>query len=189
MLAIERIKAAGLEDKIEVLLTDYRNLTGTYDKLVSIEMIEAIGHQFYDTYFAQCSRLLKPSGMMLLQAITIADQRYASALNSVDFIQRYIFPGSCIPSVTAMLNSITKSTDLRLFNLEDIGPHYATTLAKWRDNFFEHIDAIRGMGYPETFIRMWDFYLCYCEGGFEERALGDVHMLLVKPENRRSPKI
>jgi len=189
LLAIERIKAAGLEDKIEVLLTDYRDLTGTYDKLVSIEMIEAIGHQFYDTYFAQCSRLLKPSGMMLLQAITIADQRYASALKSVDFIQRYIFPGSCIPSVTAMLDSITKSTDLRLFNLEDIGPHYATTLAKWRDNFFEHIDAIRGMGYPETFIRMWDFYLCYCEGGFEERALGDVHMLLVKPENRRSPKI
>ncbi|MEY3411259.1 MAG: hypothetical protein RL593_835, partial [Pseudomonadota bacterium] len=189
LLAIERIKAAGLEDKIEVLLSDYRDLTGTYDKLVSIEMIEAIGHQFYDTYFAQCGRLLKPSGMMLLQAITIADQRYASALKSVDFIQRYIFPGSCIPSVTAMLNSITKSTDLRLFNLEDIGPHYATTLAKWRDNFFEHIDAIRGMGYPETFIRMWDFYLCYCEGGFEERALGDVHMLLVKPENRRSPKI
>lgn len=189
LLAIERIKAAGLEDKIEVLLSDYRDLTGTYDKLVSIEMIEAIGHQFYDTYFAQCSRLLKPSGMMLLQAITITDQRYASALKSVDFIQRYIFPGSCIPSVTAMLSSITKSTDLRLFNLQDIGPHYATTLAKWRDNFFEHIDAIRMMGYPETFIRMWDFYLCYCEGGFKERALGDVHMLLVKPENRRSPQI
>ncbi len=189
LLAVERIKAAGLEDKIEVLLSDYRDLTGTYDKLVSIEMIEAIGHQFYDTYFAQCSRLLKPNGMMLLQAITIADQRYASAIKTVDFIQRYIFPGSCIPSVTAMLNSITKSTDLRLFNLEDIGPHYATTLAKWRDNFFEHINAIKAMGYPETFIRMWDFYLCYCEGGFEERALGDVHMLLVKPENRRSPKI
>jgi cyclopropane-fatty-acyl-phospholipid synthase len=189
LLAIERIKSAGLEDKIEVLLSDYRDLTGTYDKLVSIEMIEAIGHQFYDTYFAQCSRLLKPNGMMLLQAITIADQRYTSALKSVDFIQRYIFPGSCIPSVTAMLNSITKSSDMRLFHLEDIGPHYATTLAKWRDNFFEHIDAVRSMGYPETFIRMWDFYLCYCEGGFEERALGDVHMLLVKPENRRSPNI
>lgn len=189
LLAIERIKSAGLEDKIEVLLSDYRDLTGTYDKLVSIEMIEAIGHQFYDTYFAQCSRLLKPNGMMLLQAITIADQRYTSALKSVDFIQRYIFPGSCIPSVTAMLNSITKSSDMRLFHLEDIGPHYATTLAKWRDNFFEHINAVKSMGYPETFIRMWDFYLCYCEGGFEERALGDVHMLLVKPENRRSPNI
>lgn len=185
LLAIDRIKAAGLEDKIEVLLSDYRDLTGTYDKLVSIEMIEAIGHQFFDTYFAQCGRLLKPNGMMLLQAITIVDQRYASALKSVDFIQRYIFPGSCIPSVTAMLDSITRSSDLRLFDLQDIGPHYATTLSKWRDNFFEHIEAIRAMGYPEAFIRMWDFYLCYCEGGFEERALGDVHMLLVKPENRR----
>lgn len=188
LLAIERIKAEGIEDQIEVLLSDYRDLTGSYDKLVSIEMIEAIGHQFYDAYFAQCSRLLKPNGMMLLQAITIVDQRYASAIKSVDFIQRYIFPGSCIPSVTAMINSITKCTDLRLFDLEDIGPHYAKTLAKWRDNFFAHINEIRAMGYPETFIRMWDFYLCYCEGGFEERALGDVHMLLVKPENRRSPK-
>ena len=186
-LALERIKEAGLENKIEVLLSDYRDLTGEYDKLVSIEMIEAVGHHFYDTYFGACGRLLKPNGMMLLQAITIADQRYASAIKSVDFIQRYIFPGSCIPSVTAMLHSITKSTDMRLFDLEDIGPHYATTLARWRDNFFDNISAIRQLGYPETFIRMWDFYLCYCEGGFEERALGDVHILLVKPENRRLP--
>jgi cyclopropane-fatty-acyl-phospholipid synthase len=183
-LALKRIQQAGLADKIKVLLCDYRNLTGEYDKLVSIEMIEAIGHQFYDTYFAQCSRLLKPHGMMLLQAITIVDQRYASALKSVDFIQRYIFPGSCIPSVTAMLDSITRSSDMRLFDLQDIGPHYATTLARWRANFFEHIEAVRQLGYPETFIRMWEFYLCYCEGGFAERALGDVHMLLVKPENR-----
>jgi len=188
-LAIQRIKDAGLENQIEVLLSDYRDLTGQYDKLVSIEMIEAVGHQFYDTYFEACGRLLKPSGMMLLQAITITDQRYASAIKSVDFIQRYIFPGSCIPSVTAMLNSITKSSDMRLFDLEDIGPHYATTLAKWRDNFFDKITEIRQLGYPETFIRMWDFYLCYCEGGFEERALGDVHMLLVKPENRRAAKL
>ena len=188
-LAIQRIKDAGLENQIEVLLSDYRDLTGHYDKLVSIEMIEAVGHQFYDTYFEACGRLLKPSGMMLLQAITIADQRYASAIKSVDFIQRYIFPGSCIPSVTAMLTSITKSSDMRLFDLEDIGPHYATTLAKWRDNFFDKITEIRKLGYPETFIRMWDFYLCYCEGGFEERALGDVHMLLVKPENRRAAKL
>ncbi len=183
-LAVTRIREAGLAHQIEVLLVDYRDLTGTYDKLVSIEMIEAVGHQFYDTYFGACSRLLKPEGMMLLQAITIVDQRYASAIKSVDFIQRYIFPGSCIPSVTAMLNSITKSTDMRLFNLEDIGPHYATTLAKWRENFFENLEAIKALGYPETFIKMWEFYLCYCEGGFKERALGDVHMLLVKPDNR-----
>ncbi len=184
-LALQRIKLAGLEDKISVLLSDYRDLNGTYDKLVSIEMIEAVGHQFYNAYFGQCGKLLKADGMMLLQAITIADQRYASAIKSVDFIQRYIFPGSCIPSVTAMLNSITKSSDLRLFDLDDIGPHYAKTLAKWRDNFFENIAEVRKLGYPETFIRMWEFYLCYCEGGFEERALGDVQMLLVKPSNRR----
>jgi cyclopropane-fatty-acyl-phospholipid synthase len=184
-LAIERIEQAGLTDKITVLLSDYRDLQGQYDKLVSIEMIEAVGHQFYDTYFGQCSRLLKPNGMMLLQAITITDQRYAAAVKSVDFIQRYIFPGSCIPSVTSMLDSLTRATDFRLFNLEDIGPHYATTLARWRDNFFAHITEVRKLGYPQAFIRMWEFYLCYCEGGFEERALGDVHMLLVKPSNRR----
>jgi len=180
-LARERIAAAGLEDKITVLLEDYRDLTGTYDKLVSIEMIEAVGHQYYDTYFAKCGQLLKPEGQMLLQAITIADQRYESARRSVDFIQRYIFPGCTIPSNTAMLDSITRSSDLKLIHLEDIGPHYATTLARWRDNFFANIEQVRAMGYPESFIRMWEFYLCYCEGGFAERALGDVHMHLVKP--------
>ncbi|KAF0844049.1 cyclopropane-fatty-acyl-phospholipid synthase [Methylovorus glucosotrophus] len=186
-LAQQRVAAAGLSDKINILLTDYRELEGQYDKLVSIEMIEAVGYQFYDTYFAQCARLLKPEGMMLLQAITIADQRYDAARRSVDFIQRYIFPGSCIPSVTAMLQSITRATDMRLFDLEDIGPHYARTLAEWRHNFFRNEAAIRALGYPDEFIRMWEFYLCYCEGGFAERALGDVHMLLVKPENRRAP--
>ncbi len=186
-LACERIHAEGLEHKITVLLQDYRDLSGRYDKLVSIEMIEAVGHQFYDTYFNKCGELLKPEGMMLLQAITIADQRYESAKDSVDFIQRYIFPGSCIPSVTAMLHSITRASDMRLFDLEDIGPHYARTLAEWRHNFFKNIEAVRALGYSEEFIRMWEFYLCYCEGGFEERALGDVHMLLVKPSNRRAP--
>jgi cyclopropane-fatty-acyl-phospholipid synthase len=184
-LAIERVRDAGLQENVTILLKDYRELEGQFDKLVSIEMIEAVGHQYYDTYFAACARLLKPEGMMLLQGITIADQRYESAKNSVDFIQRYIFPGSCIPSVTALLSSITRASDLRLFNLEDIGPHYARTLAEWRHNFFANIEQVRALGYPEEFIRMWEFYLCYCEGGFEERALGDVHMLLVKPHNRK----
>ncbi len=183
-LANERVKAAGLDEKVEILLKDYRDLEGQFDKLVSIEMIEAVGHQYFDTYFAKCASLLKPEGMMLLQGITIADQRYESAKQSVDFIQRYIFPGSCIPSVTALLDSITRASDLRLFNLEDIGPHYARTLAEWRMNFFRNIDKVRALAYSEQFIRMWEFYLCYCEGGFEERALGDVHMLLVKPGNR-----
>lgn len=184
-LAKARVEAAGLGDKITLLLEDYRHLQGQYDKLVSIEMIEAVGYQYYDTYFAKVSSLLKPDGLALIQAITIADLRYESAKKSVDFIQRYIFPGSCIPSNTAMLNSITKNTDLRLFDLEDIGPHYATTLRMWRENFFANINKVRQLNYSEEFIKMWEFYLCYCEGGFEERALGDVHLLLAKPENRR----
>lgn len=185
-LAKARVEVENLQDKITLLLEDYRHLSGTYDKLVSIEMVEAVGHQFYDTYFAKVSSLLKPNGLALIQAITIADQRYASAIQSVDFIQRYIFPGSNIPSNTAMLQSITRMTDLRLYDLEDIGPHYATTLRMWRENFFDNIAAVRQLGYSEEFIRMWEFYLCYCEGGFAERALGDVHLLLAKPENRRA---
>lgn len=187
--AILRVNDENLQEKITVLLNDYRDLSGIYDKLVSIEMIEAVGHQFYDTYFAKVSSLLKPNGMALIQAITIVDQRYDAAKNSVDFIQRYIFPGSNIPSVTALLTSVTKSSDLRLFDSEDIGPHYATTLAAWRNNFFAQIDAVRKLGYSEEFIKMWEFYLCYCEGGFAERALGDVHLLLAKPENRRDALI
>jgi cyclopropane-fatty-acyl-phospholipid synthase len=184
-LAKARVQAAGLESKITLLLDDYRHLQGQYDKLVSIEMIEAVGYQFYDTYFSKVNALLKPDGLALIQAITIADQRYESARKSVDFIQRYIFPGSCIPSNTAMLGSITGKTDLRLFDLEDIGPHYATTLRMWRENFFANISQVRALGYSEEFIKMWEFYLCYCEGGFEERALGNVHLLLAKPDNRR----
>jgi cyclopropane-fatty-acyl-phospholipid synthase len=183
-LAVERVKATGLEDRIAVLLSDYRDLQGQYDKLVSIEMIEAVGHQFYDTFFAKCSSLLKPEGAMLLQAITIADQRYEQATKSVDFIQRYIFPGSCIPSVTAMTQSITRSTDMRLFDLQDIGPDYATTLRMWRENFFANLDKIKALGYDDAFIRMWEYYFCYCEGGFAERAIGDVHMVLTKPQSR-----
>ena len=182
--AVLRVNAENLADKITILLNDYRDLQGKFDKLVSIEMIEAVGHQFYDVYFAKCASLLKPDGMALIQAITIADQRFESAKNSVDFIQRYIFPGSNIPSITALLASITKASDLKLVDLEDIGSHYATTLRIWRERFFANIDAVRSLGYSEEFIKMWEFYLCYCEGGFAECALGDVHLLLVKPENR-----
>jgi cyclopropane-fatty-acyl-phospholipid synthase len=185
-LALERIAAAGLENRIRVLRSDYRDLEGRYDKLVSIEMIEAVGHQYFDTFFAKCGSLLKADGSMLLQAITIADQRYERAKNSVDFIQRYIFPGSCLPSVTAMTASITRSSDLRLLHLQDIGPHYATTLRKWRENLFGNLDKVKALGYSDTFLRMWEYYLCYCEGGFAERVIGDVHMLLAKPGNRRA---
>ncbi|HWP88560.1 MAG TPA: cyclopropane-fatty-acyl-phospholipid synthase family protein, partial [Burkholderiales bacterium] len=183
-LARQRVDEANLSAQITVLLEDYRDLTGSYDKLVSIEMIEAVGHHFYDTYFGQCSDLLKPDGLMLLQAITIADQRYDAARRSVDFIQRHIFPGSCIPSVTVMSDAIARLTDMKLFHLEDIGPHYATTLERWRDNLFANIAEVHALGYPTEFIRMWEFYLCYCEGGFIERAIGVVQMLLVKPGAR-----
>lgn len=186
-LARERIEQAGLSDRITVLLEDYRDLTGSYDKLVSIEMVEAVGHQFYDDYFGQCGRLLNDDGLMLLQAITIADQRYEQARRSVDFIQRYIFPGSTIPSVTAMLDSVTRFSDMRLVSLLDIGPHYATTLRMWRENFNREREAVRALGYPESFLRMWEFYLCYCEGGFEERVISDAQLLFAKPGNR-SPR-
>ncbi len=188
-LARERVTAAGLDDRITLLLQDYRDLTGQYDKLVSIEMIEAVGHQYYDTFFRQCSALLKPEGTLLLQAITIADQRYESAKRAVDFIQRYIFPGSCIPSVTALCVSLTRASDMRLFHLEDIGPHYALTLRRWRENFNARLSEVRALGYPESFVRMWEFYLCYCEAGFMERVIGDVQMLLVKPGARPAPVV
>jgi cyclopropane-fatty-acyl-phospholipid synthase len=180
-LARERIAAAGLSDRIELLLTDYRDLEGRYDKLISIEMVEAVGHQFLETYLAKCSALLKPNGAMLLQAITIQDQVYADALRNVDFIQRYVFPGSFIPSITALTRAATRATDMKVARLDDIGPHYATTLRFWREAFFANIEQVRALGYSEDFIRLWDYYLCYCEGGFMERQLGDVQMLLTKP--------
>jgi cyclopropane-fatty-acyl-phospholipid synthase len=187
--ARRRVREAGLEDRVTVLNWDYRDLSGQFDKLVSIEMIEAIGHQYLGTYFRKCASLLKPDGMMLIQAITIADQRYRQALRAVDFIKRHIFPGSFIPSVAAMTDSVARASDLRLYHLEDIGPHYATTLRLWRERFFASLEQVRSMGFPDDFVRMWEFYLCYCEGGFVERAIGDVQMLLTKPGCRREPLV
>ena len=182
--ARDAIAKAGLQDRITLLQSDYRDLEGQYDKLVSIEMIEAVGHEYHDTYFGKCCALLKRDGLMLLQAITIADQHYERAKNTVDFIKRYIFPGGCLTSVTAMSDTLTRVTDMRIVDLEDIGPHYATTLQRWRERFFDNIDAIRGMGFSEEFIRMWHYYLCYCEGGFLERAIGNVQMLMMRPDAR-----
>jgi cyclopropane-fatty-acyl-phospholipid synthase len=145
--ALERVRALGLADRITVLFRDYRELEGTYDKLVSIEMIEAVGHAYYDQFFARCAALLKPDGLMALQAITIADQYYERALRSVDFIQRYVFPGSTIPSVSAICSSVSRSGDLRLVHHEDLTPHYARTLALWRERFFTNLDMVRALGY------------------------------------------
>ena len=184
-LAVARVAEAGLSDRVTVLLEDYRDLEGSYDKLVSIEMIEAIGHQYLDTYLAKCASLLKDDGLALIQAITIEDSRYEQALGSVDFIKRYIFPGSFIPCVSAITASAAQASDLRLVNLEDFGPSYALTLNHWRQRFLGRLDQVRALGYDERFIRMWEFYLCYCEGGFIERSIGDVHLLLARPGNRR----
>jgi cyclopropane-fatty-acyl-phospholipid synthase len=182
--AKDAIAGAGLEDRITLLQSDYRDLEGQYDKLVSIEMIEAVGHEFHDTYFRKCCELVKKDGLMLLQAITIADQHYERAKKTVDFIKRYIFPGGCLTSVTAMSETLTRVTDMRIVDLEDIGPHYATTLRRWHDRFFDNIDQVRSMGFSEEFIRMWHYYLCYCEGGFLERAIGNVQMLMMRPHAR-----
>ncbi len=186
-LAKERIEKAGLSHQITLLFEDYRDLEGKYDKVVSIEMIEAVGHHYFDTFFRCCSERLKEDGMMLLQAITITDRVFERHKKEVDFIKRYIFPGSCIPSIAAMAHAIARVTDLRIFHLEDITPHYVSTLRTWRQRFFENMEKVRDLGFGETFIRMWEYYLCYCEGAFMERYLGDVQMLLTKPLCRKTP--
>jgi cyclopropane-fatty-acyl-phospholipid synthase len=180
----ERVRELGLEDRITVLCEDYRNLTGEYDKLVSIEMIEAVGHEFYADYFATCSRLLKPHGKMVIQAITISDQRYEMARKTVDYIKRYIFPGGCLPSISVIANHIAGQTDMQMVHLRDITYDYALTLAHWRDRFLAHLDEVRAQGFDDHFIRMWEFYLAYCEGGFRERIIGTVQLAFAKPDYR-----
>ena len=183
------VKQQGLEDKITLLKQDYRVLAedraGQFDKLVSIEMIEAVGYQYLDTYIQACSSLLKADGVALIQAITIDDQRYEQAKKEVDFIKRYIFPGSFIPCVTAIQSAVSRASDMKMSHMEDITPHYARTLAAWRRRFLDNQKAITALGYDDTFIRLWDFYFAYCEGGFAERVIGDVQLMFAKPLNRR----
>lgn len=182
-----RVRALGLEQQITVLCDDYRDLKGTFDKLVSIEMIEAVGHRYLPVYFRQCAALLKPDGLMLLQAITIRDQRYAQARRSVDFIQRYIFPGGALPSLSVLLDTASRQTALNLVHLEDFGLDYARTLEHWRDNLRKSRTLLADQGYDDTFQRLWEFYLCYCQGGFEERAIGVAQLLWAAPQARRAP--
>ena len=184
--AANKIQQLGLTDRITLLKQDYRLLTGQFDKLVSIEMIEAVGHHFLPTYLKKCDDLLKPEGLALIQAITIEDHRYELALKSVDFIKKYIFPGSFIPSVGAILSANAKSTEMKLVNLEDFGDSYAYTLRDWQQRFNDNIETIAKCGYGTDFQRMWRFYLSYCEGGFIERAISDVHLVFAKASNRRA---
>ncbi|MNE26818.1 Cyclopropane-fatty-acyl-phospholipid synthase [compost metagenome] len=172
---------------MQVLREDYRDLQGTFDKLVSIEMIEAVGHRYLPVYFRQCASLLKPEGLMLLQAITIRDQRYAQAQRSVDFIQRYIFPGGALPSLSVLLDTASRHTGLNLVHMEDFGLDYAHTLRHWRENLRQARTALTDLGYDDMFQRLWEFYLCYCQGGFEERAIGVAHLLWAAPQARRAP--
>lgn len=174
--AVKRVNAAGLAHRVEIQLKDYRLLEGKYDKLVSIEMIEAVGEQYLSTYFKQCRQLLKPNGLALIQAITIEDTRYEKALKTIDYIKRYIFPGSFIPCISVMTQAASEQ-QLRLKHLEDIGQSYAQTLHCWRELFLAQRDRVLKLGFDEDFIRMWDFYLCYCEGGFKEGVISDVHLL------------
>ncbi|WP_219094350.1 cyclopropane-fatty-acyl-phospholipid synthase family protein [Pseudomonas sp. UMAB-40] len=183
----QRIEALGLQDQVTLLLKDYRDLTGQYDKLVSIEMIEAVGHRFLPVYFKQCAQLLKSNGLMLLQAITIREQRYEQAKGSVDFIQRYIFPGGALPCVQKMLEVIGRDTDMNLLHMEDFGLHYARTLRLWHENFRRAQGRLSELGYDDYFLRLWEFYLCYCEGGFLERTIGTAQMLLAKPSAMPAP--
>jgi len=186
-LALQRVQEAGLSDQVTVLLTDYRDLPKLavqFDKLVSIEMIEAVGHQYYRTFFEICSRLLKPHGLALIQGITIDERFHERAKRSVDFIQRFIFPGSCLPSISTLTHASAQVGDLGLIHLEDIGVHYAPTLRTWRRNIVAKLPDIKALGYRPEFLRLWDFYLSYCEGGFLERSISTVHMLFCKPDWR-----
>lgn len=181
-----RVAQLGLEDRITLLCEDYRALTGQYDKLVSVEMIEAVGHDFYSSYFQCCSKLLKDDGKMVIQAITITDDRYEQARRSVDYIQRYIFPGGCLPSLEVIAKHIAKDSNLQMVHLRDITADYALTLAHWRKRFMDRLEDVRAQGFDDRFIRMWEFYLCYCEGGFRERIIGTVQIAFAKPGYRNS---
>jgi cyclopropane-fatty-acyl-phospholipid synthase len=179
--ARQRFAAAGIADRVQLLDADYRDLDGQFDKLVSIEMVEAVGERYLDTYFRQCGRLLKPGGRFVVQAIVMPEQRYDAYRRGVDFIQKYIFPGGFLPSVAAMQESVGRTSNLRLSEVEDMSEHYARTLKAWRQRFFERIDDVRRLGFDDRFIRMWEYYLCYCEAAFRQRAVGVVQIVWDKP--------
>jgi cyclopropane-fatty-acyl-phospholipid synthase len=184
-LARERVAEAGVADRVEVRLEDYRDLRGRYDRLASIEMIEAVGGEFLDTFLRVCCERLAPDGSMLLQCIATADQRWKASRNDVDFIKRYVFPGGQLVALSALLESAARATDFRLEHLEDLSPHYAETLRRWRARFHGNREAIRALGHDERFLRLWDFYLAGCEGAFEERYVRSAQLLLSRPRARR----
>jgi len=182
--ARSRIKDEGLESKITLINKDYRDLDGKYDKIVSIEMIEAVGYEYIPDYFSKLSSLLNNNGLVALQGITYNDQNFEVYKDSVDFIKKYIFPGSCLISIAQIIDVIKKDTDLAMVDMEDITKHYAVTLNRWRKNFMDVIPKVKEMGYSQAFINMWEFYFLYCEAGFSERNIGDVQMIFAKSGSR-----
>ncbi|MBN9658755.1 MAG: class I SAM-dependent methyltransferase [Acidobacteria bacterium] len=184
--AKQLFESTGMDGQIQLLLEDYRLLTGQYDKIVSIEMFEAIGFEHYDDYFAACDRLLKPDGSMLLQTITMNEQRFPAYVKQSDWIQKYIFPGAQLASVRGILDSLAGVTSLSMFHCEDMGTHYARTLATWRERFHRSLEQVRDLGFDERFIRMWDYYLAFCEGAFLERHISDVQLMLTKNYNPKT---
>jgi cyclopropane-fatty-acyl-phospholipid synthase len=184
-LASQRVREAGLSDRIEVLLQDYRALEGEYDKLVSIEMIEAVGHENLGEFMRVCGQRLRDDGCAVIQAITIADRDYEADRRSVDFIKRYIFPGGQLVSVAAVSEAAARESSLRMTHMEDFGPHYAETLRRWRETMYRNLEKIRALGLPERFLRMWEYYFCYCEAGFDERNIGVAQIVFEQPSTRR----
>lgn len=183
--AVERVRREGLEDRINVLERDYRSLEGTFDKLVSVEMIEAVGHEFLDSYFRKVSGLLAPHGRAALQAIVMRDSLHAESLRGVDFIQTHVFPGSQLPSRGSIAASIARATDLQEVSALDFSPSYATTLARWRERFHAEHAAVKRLGFDDEFVRLWDFYLAYCEAGFREHSIGVVQLTYTKPRGSK----
>jgi cyclopropane-fatty-acyl-phospholipid synthase len=179
-LARERAAAAGVGERIEFRLCDYRDVQGLFDRIVSIEMFEAVGFEYYKAFFAACDRVLRPGGRMLLQTITVPDERFDTYRRGYDFIRKYIFPGGLLASVGAINRTVQENTRLHIEWIQNIGPHYAPTLRSWRDRFMHHLPEVRRLGYGDRFIRMWEFYLACCEAQFAAQTLGDVQMVLEK---------
>lgn len=175
--ASQRVQQAGLDERIELLTADYRDLSGQFDKLVSIEVVEAIGERHLDGFFRKCNTLLRPGGRCVMQAIVMPEQRYAAYRRNVDFIQKYIFPGGFLPSISAIQDSVGRTSQFRLESIEDMSPHYATTLEHWRRRFLDRLDDVRALGFDDRFIRMWEYYLCYCEAAFRERGVRVVQIV------------
>jgi len=183
-LARQRIAQAGLSERIEVLLCDYRNVTGQYDRIISIEMLEAVGKAYYPVFFRSCDRLLKKNGMLVIQMITIPDQRFEAYSKTTDWMRLFIFPGGLLPSLTALTKVLTEHTSFVIKQVESIGAHYALTLAKWKERFLANREKIVELGFPETFIRRWEYYFSYCQAGFAQQYIDDLQIVLTRPRNR-----